>query len=67
MISYVFSNSMSYVSFVKKKVGERKGVVADAGDEKTVISLKELQELSFMGQKVLLLLLFSFIIFFIIF
>eukprot|EP00009_Paramoeba_aestuarina_P002782 CAMPEP_0201522014 /NCGR_PEP_ID=MMETSP0161_2-20130828/16407_1 /ASSEMBLY_ACC=CAM_ASM_000251 /TAXON_ID=180227 /ORGANISM="Neoparamoeba aestuarina, Strain SoJaBio B1-5/56/2" /LENGTH=418 /DNA_ID=CAMNT_0047920763 /DNA_START=8 /DNA_END=1264 /DNA_ORIENTATION=- len=44
--------SKSYVAFVKKKVGDKEGVVHDAGEEKYVVSLKSLQELSFMGQKV---------------
>ena len=47
--------SKNYISFVKKKVADRKGVVSDASDvpSQTIIALKEIVELTFNGAKVM--------------
>mmetsp|Transcript_15606 Transcript_15606/g.24409 ORF Transcript_15606/g.24409 Transcript_15606/m.24409 type:complete len:457 (-) Transcript_15606:108-1478(-) len=47
--------SKNYISFVKKKVADRKGVVADASDvpSQTIIALKEIVEISFNGAKIM--------------
>ena len=48
--------SKNYISFVKKKVAGRKGVVADASDvpSQTILGLKEIVELTFNGPKVMI-------------